>query len=215
MNASYESMDETSLLKSLRISDEGAFTWLVQQYHNSLVRLAFSYVGDSGLAEEVAQETWLAVLKGLDRFEGRSTIKTWIFTILTNRAKTRAQREKRSLPFVNLDDAFENEPTVDPARFNPSTSPTFPGHWSVNPVSWENIPEKTMLSREFYNVVLKAVSDLPPGQQAVITLCDIEGFSPKETCNILDISETNQRVLLHRARARVRQALENYLKMEN
>jgi len=208
-------MDETSLLKSLRKSDEGAFAWLVQQYHNSLVRLAFSYVGDSGLAEEVAQETWLAVLKSLDRFEGRSTIKTWIFTILTNRAKTRAQREKRFLSLVDLDETFENEPTVDPARFNPSASPRFPGHWSVNPVSWENIPEKTMLSRELYDVVLKAVSELSLGQQAVITLCDIEGFSSKETCNILSISETNQRVLLHRARARVRQALENYLKMEN
>lgn len=207
-------MDENFLLISLRGGDEGAFTWIVQQYHHSLVRLASSYVGDGGLAEEVVQETWISVLKGLGRFEGRSSLKTWIFSILTNRAKTRAQQEKRILPFSDLDSAFASEPTVAPARFRPSTSPTLPGHWAVKPVSWDSIPEKTMLSREMLDVVLKAVSDLSPGQRAVITLCDIEGFSSDEACNILGISETNQRVLLHRARARVRRVLEDYLNAE-
>ena len=213
--SSFDDVDNGSLLTSLREGDEGAFTWLVQQYHNSLVRLAINYVGDYAIAEDVAQETWIAVLKGLDRFEGRSSVKTWIFTILTNRAKTRGQREKRSLPFSELDTALENQPTVDPQRFKPLNSQAFPGHWALKPASWENIPEQTMLSQELLNVVRKAVSELPPGQQAVIELSDIEGFSSNDVCNILGISETNQRVLLHRARAKVREALEDYLKMEN
>ena len=212
---SFDDLDNASLLTSLRRGDEGAFTWLVQQYHNSLVRLALNYVRGHAIAEEVAQETWIAVLKGLSRFEGRSSVKTWIFTILTNRAKTRGQREKRSLPFSELDTAFENQPTVDPERFNPLNFPTFPGHWALKPASWENIPEQIMLSQELLNVVRKAVSELPPGQQAVIELSDIEGFSSNDVCNILGISETNQRVLLHRARAKVRKALDDYLKIEN
>ena len=123
-DSSFDDLDNVSLLTSLRGGDERAFAWLVQKYHNSLARLALNYVGDYAIAEEVAQETWIVVLKGLDRFEGRASVKTWLFTILTNRAKTRGQREKRSMPFSELDFAFENQPTVDPERFNPSNSQT-------------------------------------------------------------------------------------------
>ena len=216
MDVYYEGMDDALLVKSLREGEEGAFAWLVQKYHNSLVRLALSYVQDRGLAEEVAQETWIAVLKGLDRFEIRSSLKTWIFTILTNRAKTRSQRERRSLPISELDDPFGDESTVAPERFRPMNSQTLPGHWIVHPSSWDDVlPESAILSQELQDVVLTAISDLPLGQRAVITLCDIEGFSADEVCNILGISETNQRVLLHRARAKVRNILENYLNLED
>jgi len=135
VNASYENMDEALLIKFLREGDEDAFLWLVQKYHNSFVRLALPYVQDKGLAEEVAQETWIAILNGLARFEGRAKLKTWIFTILINRAKTRGQREKRSLPFSEFDPFFEDEPTVDPARFYPPDSQRSPGHWIVHPSS--------------------------------------------------------------------------------
>ena len=214
MDASHKGVDEAVLLKSLSEGDEDAFTWLVQQYHSSLVRVALSYVEDEVLAEEVAQETWIAVLRGLDRFESRSSLKTWIFTILVNRAKTYSQREKRNLLLSEFEDLLENEPTVDPGRFFPHDSQKSPGHWIKHPTSWEDIPENIMLSRELMNVVLTAISALPSGQMAVITLCDIEGFSTEETCNILGVSETNQRVLLHRARAKIRSVLENYLKPE-
>ena len=214
MDASHKGVDEALLLKSLSEGDEDAFTWLVQQYHGSLVRLALSYVEDEVLAEEVAQETWIAVLRGLDRFESRSSLKTWIFTILVNRAKTYSQREKRTLLLSEFEDLLENEPTVDPDRFFPQDSQKSPGHWIKHPTSWEDIPESIMLSRELMNVVLTAIAALPSGQMTVITLCDIEGFSTEEACNILGVSETNQRVLLHRARAKIRSVLENYLKPE-
>jgi RNA polymerase sigma-70 factor (ECF subfamily) len=208
-------MDEALLLRSLRSGDEGAFTWLIQKHHASLVRLAQSFVQEERLAEEIAQETWIAVLNGLNRFEGRSSLKTWIFTILTNQAKTRGQREKRMLSFSDLEDSLEYIPTVDPERFRPPNSETSPNHWITQPLSWDDIPEERFLSRELLQVVHEAIAALPGSQKTVITLHDIEGFSSDETCNILGISETNQRVLLHRARARVRTSLENYLNMEN
>lgn len=214
MDASHKGVDEALLLKSLSEGNEDAFTWLVQQYHGSLVRLALSYVEDEVLAEEVAQETWIAVLRGLDRFESRSSLKTWIFTILVNRAKTYNQREKRTLLLSEFEDLLESEPTVDPDRFFSPDSQKSPGHWIKHPTSWEQVPESIMLSRELMNIVLTAISALPSGQMAVITLCDIEGFSTEETCNILGVSETNQRVLLHRARAKIRSVLEKYLKPE-
>ena len=207
-------MDEASLLKLLRERDEDVFAWLVQQYHNSLVRLALLYLHDEAQAEEVAQETWIAVLNGLNGFEGRSSIKTWIFTILTNRAKTRGQREKRLISFSELEVGLENTPTVDPERFRPSNSIISANHWSVNPSSWNNIPEESFLSQEMLHIVRDVVSTLPGNQRAVITLRDIEGFSSNEVCNILGVSETNHRVLLHRARAKVRGVLEDYLNKE-
>jgi RNA polymerase sigma-70 factor, ECF subfamily len=207
--------DEASLVESLRTGDEMAFTSMVEAYHPSLVRLAQLYVREETIAEELAQDTWLAVLKGLSSFEGRSSLKTWIFTILTNKAKTRGQREKRSLVFSDLGDASDS-PTVDPERFNDPSAAKSPNHWATGaaPVSWMGIPEELFLSEETMKLIRQTIDGLPGSQRAVITLRDIDEISSQEICNILDISETNQRVLLHRARARVRQVLENYLKSE-
>jgi len=208
-------MDETSLLKNLRRGEEDAYAWLVQKYHTSLIRLAYSFVQDERLAEEVAQETWIAVLKGLDRFEARSSIKTWIFSILVHRAKTLGKRENRAVSFTGLDDVFDNAPTVDPERFKPFDAATSANHWVKFPSSWDDIPEKILLSRELLHIVQDAIMSLPSTQQAVITLHDIDGFSSDETCNILGISETNRRVLLHRSRSKVRQVMDSYLNSEN
>ena len=208
--------DEASLLSSLRSGDEAAFTWLVEEYHPSLVRLARLYVRDEAIAEELAQETWLAVLKGLSSFERRSSLKTWIFTILTNKAKTRSQREKRSLAFSDFENPASDSPTVDSDRFNDPFAEKLPNHWAAGagPVSWAGIPEELILSEETMDLIRQTIDGLPEIQRTVITLRDMEELSSQEICNILDISETNQRVLLHRARARVRQVLENYLKLE-
>jgi RNA polymerase sigma-70 factor, ECF subfamily len=208
-------IDEASLVESLRAGEETAFTSLVETYHPSLVRLARLYVREEAIAEELAQDTWLAVLKGLSSFEGRSSLKTWIFTILTNKAKTRGQREKRSLVFADWGDASD-APTVDPERFNAPSAEKWPNHWAAGlaPISWIGAPEELFLSAETMKLIRQTIDGLPGPQRAVITLRDIDEMSSQEICNILDISETNQRVLLHRARASVRQVLENYLKSE-
>jgi RNA polymerase sigma-70 factor (ECF subfamily) len=159
------------------------------------------YVSSRAVAEEVVQEAWVAVLNGIDRFEGRSSLKTWIFRILTNIAKTRGQREGRSIPLSSL--APDDEHSVDPDRFAEN------GHWASPPRSWA--PEDRLLADETMGVVEAAIAELPPNQAIVISMRDVEGFSAEEACNALDISETNQRVLLHRARSKVRQALEDYL----
>jgi RNA polymerase sigma-70 factor (ECF subfamily) len=205
--------EEVVLLESLRRGDEDAFISLVDTYHASLVRLARVYVSDAAVAEEVAQETWIAVLRGLDRFEGRSSFKTWLFRILTNRAKTRGQREGRIIPFSVAwhaeDEPFE--PAVDPERFLPADHPQWPGHWATAPREWGDDPEAQLLTGETTACIREAVELLPPSQREVITLRDIEGLSSEEVCGLLGISEGNQRVLLHRARSKVRRALEQYL----
>lgn len=212
-------MDETTILKSLRAGDEAIFTWLVEQYHASLVRLATLFVQDGAIAEELAQETWLAVLQGLNRFEGRSSLKTWIFTILTNKAKTRGQREKRTLAFTDTEEALyaSHQPTVDHKRFNDSSAEKSPEHWAAEskPTSWDSIPEDQLISQETMDLINQVITGLPENQRAVITLRDIHELSSAEVCNALGVSETNQRVLLHRARARLRQALEDYLQPES
>lgn len=177
-----------------------------------MVRIAMMYVNTQALAEEVVQETWIAVLRGLARFEGRSSLKTWIFTILTNRAKTRAQREGRYVP-LDISEELEFEPAVTPERFGSPDDPQWSHHWlpGTAPQSWASIPEDNLLSQETLAYIMGAINTLPPNQREVIRLRDVEGFSSAEACNILSISETNQRVLLHRARARVRRALEDYL----
>jgi len=209
--------DETTLINLLRQRDEMAFTQLVDQFHASLVRLAAIYVHDQTAAEEVAQETWLAVLHGLDRFEGRSSLKTWIFTILTNKAKTRAARESRTLPFTGLEEVIQGNLTVPSDRFNDPSAASWPNHWAAGatPLSWDGIPEDLLLSGETLDVIRNALGQLPESQRLVVTLHDIEEISAQEICNILGIAETNQRVLLHRARARLRQTLENYLQPEH
>ncbi len=210
------SPDDLRLVEALRSGDEAAFLLLIERYHMPLLHLAMLYAPERALAEEVVQETWIAVLQGIHRFEGRSSLKTWMFRILMNRAKTHAQREGRSVPFSTLGD-FDNDSLdglVEADRFLPADHPQGPGHWASIPASWEDVPEDHLLSQETLRRIAQAVQTLPPGQREVITLHDIEGCSSEEVCSLLGISAVNQRVLLHRARAQVRRALERYLTEE-
>jgi RNA polymerase sigma-70 factor (ECF subfamily) len=203
---------ERLLVEALRGGDERAFRELIERHHASMVRVASVFVGSRTVAEEVAQEAWLGLLQGLDRFEGRSSLKTWLFRILTNTAKTRAQREGRTMPFSALapEGADEDEPAVDPDRFH-GAHYRWPGHWASAPSRWDEIPEERLLTLEARARIAEEIRALPPSQGQVITLRDVEGWSAEEVCNALELSETNQRVLLHRARSKVRRALEEYL----
>ena len=197
---------DAKLVEGLRAGDEEAFMELIRALNPSLLRVARMFVPTAALAEDVVQETWLAVLNGIGRFEGRSSLKTWIFRILTNTAKTRGERERRSVPFSTFeteDGGFE--PAVERSRF------TGTGHWAVLPRAW---PEDRLLANETRLVIERAIERLPPSQRTVITLRDVEGWTADEVRNALELSETNQRVLLHRARAKVRRALEQYLSEE-
>jgi RNA polymerase sigma-70 factor (ECF subfamily) len=203
---------ELEILKALRAGDEGAFAALVERYHMRMLRLARTFVDDITIAEEVTQEAWLGVLRGLNRFEGRSSLQTWIFTILSNCARTRAQRERRTIAFSDYfgedsGEAENDEPTVDPDRFQGVPSR---GHWRNLPANWRNLPEESFLAQETLQVAQQAIDKLPANQRAVILLRDVEGVASAEVCNILNISESNQRVLLHRARAKVQKALDFY-----
>jgi RNA polymerase sigma-70 factor, ECF subfamily len=197
--------DERALVEALRRGDEAAFEELVRMYHASLLRVARLYVSSPSVAEEVVQEAWVGVLNGIGRFEGRSSLKTWLFRILTNTAKTRGIREGRSVPFSSLQD--EQRPTVDPERFFPPDHSVAPGAWATPPVP---LPEQVLLADETLQIVEATIETLPPAQRAVITLNDVEGWSADEIRNALELTETNRRVLLHRARAKVRRALEEY-----
>src|ERR1051326_1652832 len=196
--------NDAALVARLPAGDESAFRALIEMYHAMLVRVARMYVSTQAVAEEVAQETWLAVLEGIDRFEGRSPLKTWLFRIRANRAKTRGIREGRSLPFSSLE---ADEPAVEPDRFHGGEH-NWPGHWAAPPAGF---PEERLLAGETRGLIEGAIGGLPPTQRAVISLRDIEGWSAEDVCNALTLSETNQRVLLHRARSAVRAALERYL----
>ncbi len=204
---------ELSVIDALRQGDEDAFGRLVDQYHASLRRLARLYVSNLAVADEVVQDTWVGVIQGIWGFEGRSSLKTWIFRILINHAKTRAVREGRTVPFagVGANDVGGPEAAVSPERFHPADHPTEPGHWTSPPRDIGTSPEGRLLAREAGERVQQAIDALPPNQRIVLTLRDIEGCSTDEVCNALGIRETNGRVLLHRARARVRAALEPYL----
>jgi RNA polymerase sigma-70 factor (ECF subfamily) len=191
-------MEESALLAALRAGDERAFMEIVEQYTPGMRRLALSYVRTPALADEVVQEAWLGVLQGLDRFEGRSALKTWIYRIVANVARTRAVREARSTPFSSF--ATDDEPSVDPDRFIPD------GHWRSPPEPW-----RVVLDDEARAVIDAAIAVLPDQQRQVIELRDVAGWSSDEVRNVLELSETNQRVLLHRARSKVRAALEDYL----
>jgi RNA polymerase sigma-70 factor (ECF subfamily) len=199
---------DARLVKALRARDESAFEELMREYHGALLHVAQIYVPSRAVAEEVVQETWIGVLLGIDRFEARSSLRTWIFRILTNIAKTRGQREGRTLPFSALErPGGVPEPAVDADRFLPPDHERWPGHWSAKPEPW---PEERLLAAETRAVVERAIEQLPPAQRAVISLRDLEGWSSEDACNALGVSETNQRVLLHRGRSKVRQALEDY-----
>jgi RNA polymerase sigma-70 factor (ECF subfamily) len=203
------------LVAGLRRGDEDAFRALVDEHGPFLMRLALMHVPSRAIAEEVVQDTWLAVLSGIDRFEGRSSLRTWIASILLNIARTRGRRERRVLPFSFLARRREeggDEPAVDPDRFQ-SLRDSRPGEWARPPAEWAS-PEERLGTEEARRVLLEAIAELPPRQRDVIALRDISGWSAAEARNALDLSETNQRVLLHRARSKVRAALESYFEEE-
>jgi RNA polymerase sigma-70 factor (ECF subfamily) len=197
--------EDEATLAALRSGDEKAFLALVRQLHPSMVRVASLSVGSRAVAEEVVQETWVGVLKGLPGFEGRSSLRRWIFGILTNCAKTRGTREARSIPFSTIPGESEDEPPVDPSRFLPPDHPRWPGHWSAPPSAWA---DEKLIQQESLQAAKRAIDQLPRGQREVIVLRDVEGWESEEVCRLLGLSEVNQRVLLHRARSKVRAALE-------
>jgi RNA polymerase sigma-70 factor (ECF subfamily) len=211
MSAISPEADDGLLVAALRRGDDAAFGTIIDRYHPSLVRIATLFVRDYEVAEEVAQETWIGVLRGIDRFEGRSSFRTWLFGILANQARRRGERERRMIPFSALARSPQGEePAVDPERFLP-LGEEWAGHWASPPASWEVAPEVAFLSKEGRREIEAAIAALPPNQRTVITLRDVEGWEAAEVCNVLGLSQTNQRVLLHRARSRVRQALEEHL----
>jgi RNA polymerase sigma-70 factor (ECF subfamily) len=205
------SAEDRALLDGLRNRDEKAFAELVERYHGRLLRLARLYVPSRAVAEETVQETWLGVLQGIDRFEGRCSLKTWLFKILTNRARTRGVREARSVAVGLACDmeAGASEPAVPSDRFR-GPNDRWPDHWKTPPRPWGPNPERALLSAETKKLLEAAIQALPPAQREVITLRDVEHCTAEEVCNAMGISETNQRVLLHRARSRVRRALEQH-----
>jgi RNA polymerase sigma-70 factor, ECF subfamily len=201
---------DEDLIAALRAGDESAFAELIDRHSPALLRVARTYVPSRAVAEEVVQETWIGVLRGIDGFEGRSSLKTWIFRILTNVAMRRGERESRSVPFSALAKAEDTgEPSVDPDRFLPADHELFPGHWVIMPARWPT-PEEGLLAGETREVILRAIETLPKAQRTVIALRDIEGWGSDEVCEALEITAGNQRVLLHRARSTVRTAIEEY-----
>jgi RNA polymerase sigma-70 factor (ECF subfamily) len=198
---------EAELLARLRAGDEQAFEALVARLYGTMLTVARTYVKDRAVAEEVVQDTWLAVINGLDRFEGRSSLKTWILSILVNQAKTRGTREARSVPFASLE-ADDHAPAVDPGRFR-GPHEQYTGGWRAFPANWN--AASIVEDRETLRVAMRAIAELPLTQQTVIRMRDVEGYSSEEVCATLDVSEANQRVLLHRARSRVRSALERHI----
>jgi RNA polymerase sigma-70 factor, ECF subfamily len=201
--------DDAMLVRALRRGDENAFAALVDVYSPALLRLALTFVRTRDVAEEVVQETWVGVIRGIDGFEGRSSLKSWLFTILRNTAISRGERERHSMPMSSLVTDDEDGPVLDPDRFLPADHAQWPGHWTIGPTAWP-VPEEGLLAGETREVIVGAIRELPPTQRAVIALRDVEGWPPEEVCEALEVSEGNQRVLLHRARTKVRAELESY-----
>ena len=191
---------DAALLQALREGDEATFAELVDAWGPVMVRMALVHTASQAVAEEVVQEAWLTVLRDLDRFEGRSSLRTWVLGIVVNLARSRSRAERRATP--------SGEPLFEPSRFRPAGDP-WPHHWAIGPTPWPT-PEDELLAGETRRVILAAVAKLPATQREVLVLRDIEGATAEETCNVLAISDTNQRVLLHRARSRVRKAIEDY-----
>ena len=206
------SAEERRLVEALRARDEDAFVQLVRLHGPTMLRIARLYASSTAVAEEVVQETWLAVLPGIDGFEGRSSFKTWLFRILTNRAKTRAATEGRSVLFTALsdDELADAEPSVEGGRFH-GAAERWADHWTSSPERWSERPEASLLSHETIAIIQQATASLPPAQRIVVTLRDIVGWDADEVCEVLGITATNQRVLLHRGRTKVRRVLERHL----
>lgn len=197
--------DDEALLRALRDGDERTFSELVERWGGMMLRLALTQIRSRTIAEEIVQEAWLTVLRTLDRFERRSTFRTWVLGIVVNLARSRARAERRSIALP----IEEGGPAVDPARFLAADHPRWPHHWAVEPTEWRT-PEDDLLATETYNVMLGAIDALSVAQRDVLMLRDLEGLTGAEACNILGLTDTHQRVLLHRARSRVRAALERY-----
>ena len=200
-------LPDAEVVAALQRGDHAVFAELVDAYSPGLLRMAQMFVRDRAVAEEVVQETWIGVLRGIDRFEGRSSLKTWIFRILINNAKTRGQRESRSIPFSAASAA--DEPAVDPDRFL-DAGHRYAHGWMLGPSEWQT-PEEELLQGETRDAILRAIGELPEAQRAVITMRDVEGLPADEVAATLGISDGNQRVLLHRARSKVRAAIEKQL----
>jgi RNA polymerase sigma-70 factor (ECF subfamily) len=198
--------DDATLVAALRGGDEDAFAWLLDRFDGPLRRLARTFVATPAAADEVVAETWLAVVEGIDRFEQRSSVRTWVTRILMNRARTRGVRDRRSVPFSSVD-----APTFPPGAFLGPDHPRWPGHWAAPPRPWDELPAERLEARETVARVRAAIEALPPLHRQVITLRDVEGWPADETCAVLDLTAANQRVVLHRARARVRDAVASYL----
>lgn len=199
---------ERLLVDALRGGDERVFASLVDKHTSAMLRLALLYVPTLAVAEEVVQETWLAVLRGVDSFEERSSLRTWIFRILLNKAKSSGMAERRNLPLDDLDGGdAEGPPVVDPTRFTGLPR----GYWSSPPNHWDELPEEQLLARETLALVERAMERLPRGQRAVFELRDLQHWTAAEVCKALGITAANQRVLLHRARGRMRTSVEEYL----
>lgn len=208
-DATLASPADLALVERLRAGDETAFMMLVEQHQAAMLRVARMYVSTRAVAEEVVQEAWLGILKGLERFEGRSSLRTWMYRIVANIAKSRGQRDGRSIPFSALEGADAGS-GVDPEWFQAASERT-PGGWRAFPDDWRGIPEERLAAHETLELIGRAIDDLPPMQAEVLRLRDVLGWSSEEVRNALELSETNQRVLLHRARGRVRRALHGYL----
>ncbi len=202
--------DDAAIVAAVRAGDEGAFAALVDAYSPTLLRVAMTHVPGRAVAEEAVQETWIAVMRGIDRFEGRSPLRSWIIRILRNTAITRGERERRTVPFSCLGaEEADDGPFLDPDRFLGPDHSHYRGRWAMGPTPWP-LPEEGLLAGETREVIERAIEELPPAQQAVISLRDVQGWPSEEVCEALEVSEGNQRVLLHRARTRVRAALESY-----
>lgn len=202
--------DDQRLILGLRAGDDAVFAELIDRYHASLVRVAMRYVPSRAVAEEVAQDTWLGVIEGIDRFEGRSTLKTWLYRILIYRAKARGERERRTSPMSALGELDDSAPLVPTERFQGSDA-LWAGHWATPPQRWDGDAEARLLAGEARTLIDATIQRLPQAQRDVIVLRDISQFTAAEVCEMLDVTQANQRVLLHRARSRVRAVLEEYL----
>lgn len=207
--------DDARLIEAIKRHDEVAFVQIVERYQATLLRIALVYARDRAVAEDVVQDTWVGVLAGIAKFEGRSSFRTWLFRILVNRARSRAGREGRTVPFSALGDGGveSHAPAVPAHRFYGSDS-DWADHWSVPPNAWGSSPQEQLLARETQDLISREIVQLPPAQREVITLRDVEGWSAEEVCNALGLTETNQRVLLHRARTRVRASIESYMDLK-
>jgi RNA polymerase sigma-70 factor, ECF subfamily len=201
--------DDQRIIAGLRAGDETVFVEMVDRYNGSLVRVAMRYVPSRAVAEEVVQDTWIGVIEGIDRFEGRSTLKTWLYKILIYKARARGERERRTVPLSALADD-DSSPSVPTERFRGSDA-LWAGHWATPPRRWDGDAEDRALAGEAGTVIDATIAKLPLAQREVITLRDVHQFSSVQVCDLLGLTEANQRVLLHRARSKVRAALEKYL----